>query len=422
MIWFIVKGLIRDRHRSLLPVIVITLGVMLTTMLYGYLMGVIGDMVATTAKLDAGHVKVMTKEYAEIANQFPNDFAIQKISQVKKSLKSFAVDWVIRIRFGGLLDIPDEKGETRAQGPVMGMGIDFLNPTAGEIERFDLHKGLREGRLPKSQGEILISRELSKKLGVKLGETATLIGSTANGGMAIHSFTVVGMFHYGIPALDRNMVFADISDVQYALDMQDAVGELLGFLKIQRFDLQVAESIKQTFSRKRYTDGEGKALTMVLLTEQGGVGEYYAIIDIYVAILMSAMILVMVVVLWNSGLMSGLRRYGEIGVRLAMGESKGEIVRWLLYESLVIGIIGSSIGVAIGMGFCFYLQEVGYDISHMMQGSTIFMSPILRAEVRLEGFFIGFVPGILSVLIGTSLASIGVYRRSTASLFKELEV
>jgi putative ABC transport system permease protein len=58
----------------------------------------------------------------------------------------------------------------------------------------------------------------------------------------------------------------------------------------------------------------------------------------------------------------------------------------------------------------------------MMQASTIMMSPVLRAEVTPEGFFIGFIPGIVSIVIGTALAGIGVYKRSTASLFKELEV
>jgi putative ABC transport system permease protein len=423
MIRFIIKGLLRDRHRSLLPVLVIALGVMLTTFMYGYIMGMVGDMISTSAKLESGHVKIMTKDYAEIAKQLPNDFAIQNISTVKASLEQeFDVEWVSRTRFGGLLDIPDEEGETRTQGPVMGIGIDMLSQQTGELERFDLNNVLIDGRLPKAPGELLVSVDLSKNLGVKLGETATIIGGTANGSMAIHNFTVVGVFRYGIPALDRNMVFADISDVQYALDMENATGELLGFFKIGYFDEAIANSVKGQFLQQERLDGEGNPLELFSMTDQEGVGFYYALLDIYVVAIMAAMILVMSIVLWNAGLMSGLRRYGEIGVRLAMGESKAEIVRWLIYEALVIGIIGSTIGTLLGMSFNLYLQEVGVDISNMMQGSSLMMQPILRADVRPEGFIIGFIPGILAVVIGTSLAGIGVYKRSTASLFKELEV
>ncbi len=41
----------------------------------------------------------------------------------------------------------------------------------------------------------------------------------------------------------------------------------------------------------------------------------------------------MSIVLWNAGLLGGLRRYGEFGIRLAMGETKPKI-----YKSLILGI------------------------------------------------------------------------------------
>jgi len=423
MIEFIIKGLLRDRHRSLLPIIVIALGVMLTTLMYGWLRGVIGDMISTSAKLETGHVKVMTQDYADISRQIPNDFALQDLSGFLQGIEGeFNLTWAPRIRFGGLLDIPDDEGETRAQGPVMGIGFDLLSPQSAELVRFDINNIIVQGRVPNAQGELLVSNELMTSLDIHIGDTATVIGGTANGSMAIHNFTVVGSFFYGIPTLDRNMVLADISDVQYALDMENATGELLGFQEQDYFDLETAKKLQRQFNNQERKDADGNKLVMQLLTEQSSIGQYFLMVDAYVWAIMGAMILFMGVVLWNFGLMSGLRRYGEIGVRLAMGESKGEIVKWLVYESMVIGIIGSAIGTAIGMSFCFYLQEVGVDFTQFVQGSTIMMSPVFRAEVTLEGFFIGFVPGMFSVVLGTSLAGVGVYKRSTASLFKELEV
>ena len=40
--------------------------------------------------------------------------------------------WTPRIRFGGLLDVPDDQGETRTQGPVSGMGVALLAPGSPE--------------------------------------------------------------------------------------------------------------------------------------------------------------------------------------------------------------------------------------------------------------------------------------------------
>jgi putative ABC transport system permease protein len=129
----------------------------------------------------------------------------------------------------------------------------------------------------------------------------------------------------------------------------------------------------------------------------------------------------MSLVLWNTGLMSGIRRYGEIGVRLAIGESKGQVYRCLLYESFLVGTVGSLIGTAIGLGFSYYLQEVGLDISGMMKGSTVIMADIMRAKITPASYYIGFAPGLLATFLGSAISGIGVFKRQTAQLFKELE-
>ena len=50
------------------------------------------------------------------------------------------------------------------------------------------------------------------------------------------------------------------------------------------------------------------------------------------------------------------------------------------------------------------------------------MENIIRTQVTAATYYIGFVPGVLATFIGTAFAGVGIYRRHTASLFKELEV
>jgi putative ABC transport system permease protein len=129
----------------------------------------------------------------------------------------------------------------------------------------------------------------------------------------------------------------------------------------------------------------------------------------------------MSVVLWNSGLIGGLRRYGEIGVRLAIGENKGHIYRAMILESVVIGVFGSAVGTVIGLSLAFYLQVHGFNIGNMMENATMMMPNVLRASITPPAYFIGLIPGLFATVLGTSLSGIGIYRRQTASLFKELE-
>ncbi|MEM7658253.1 MAG: hypothetical protein AAF399_19160, partial [Bacteroidota bacterium] len=70
----------------------------------------------------------------------------------------------------------------------------------------------------------------------------------------------------------------------------------------------------------------------------------------------------------------------------------------------------------------YYLQEVGLDFSAMMQSSAMMMPSVYRANIQPSAFFIGFIPGLFSMVLGNALSGIGIYRRQTAQLFKELEV
>ena len=127
----------------------------------------------------------------------------------------------------------------------------------------------------------------------------------------------------------------------------------------------------------------------------------------------------MSLVLWNAGLLGGLRRYGEVGIRLAMGEEKGHIYRTMIYESVMIGLAGSLVGTVFGLFFAWLLQKYGIDISGMMKGSSVMFPSVIRARITPVDYYLGFIPGLVSTLIGTMLSGIGIYKRQTARLFKE---
>jgi putative ABC transport system permease protein len=129
----------------------------------------------------------------------------------------------------------------------------------------------------------------------------------------------------------------------------------------------------------------------------------------------------MSLVLWNAGLLGSLRRYGEIGVRLAIGESKGHLYRSMIYESLMIGFLGTLAGTGLGLAISYYLQVKGIDISSLMRNAAIAIPSVLHSRVTPFAYFIGFVPGLLSTLLGTAISGRGIYKRQTAQLFKELE-
>ena len=423
MIRFLFKGLIRDRSRTLLPFLTVAIGVLLVVFLQSYITGAEYQIVEFNADLLTGHVKVMTKGYAAESDSLPNDLAMTGVGGLIADLKSDlpGMTWTPRIRFGGLLDVPDETGETKTQGTVIGTAADILTPGSAEIRRLGLENTVFKGRLPQKPGEILIGEVLAERLGVEPGATATLIGSTMNGAMAAANFTVSGVIRFGVRALDRTGLVMDLADAQAALDMPDAAGEILGWRTDGPYEREYIEDAAARFNGRIAASADVFTPVMKTLRDQSDLAQMLDQFGAVRGAILAIFILAMSLVMWNAGLLGSLRRYGEIGVRLALGEPKGGVYRSMLAEAVMVGVLGTVAGTIVGLAVSYYLQAHGINISGLMKNAAVMLPSHLSCRVTPASYVIGFIPGLLSTFIGTAIAGRGIYKRSTASLFKELE-
>ena len=90
----------------------------------------------------------------------------------------------------------------------------------------------------------------------------------------------------------------------------------------------------------------------------------------------------------------------------------------------MIGIAGTLLGTAFGLIFAWLLQTYGFNIGEFTKNSTssaIMIPNVVHARITPVDYIIGFIPGVISTLVGTMLSGIGIYQRKTAQLFKELE-
>ncbi|RLD73906.1 MAG: hypothetical protein DRJ10_17335, partial [Bacteroidetes bacterium] len=90
--------------------------------------------------------------------------------------------------------------------------------------------------------------------------------------------------------------------------------------------------------------------------------------------------------------------------------------------AILIGIIGSVVGTILGLGMSYYLQEVGIDFSEITKNINMMIPPVYKAAIFPQLFYIGFIPGLIAMVLGNALAGFAIYKRKTAQLFKELEV
>jgi len=434
MIRFLLRGLLRDRSRSRFPMIVVFIGVFLSVCLYAWTQGVVQDMIHASASFGGGHVKVTTRAYAKEADQLPNDLALFQAPDLLAELRQDhpEMTWTPRTRFGGLLDIPDAQGETRVQSPVAGLAVDLLGKSSPEPGILNLKSALAQGRLPAQPGEILVSDDLARRLKVEPGDVATVFASDIYGSLASANFKIAGTVRFGVGAMDRGAVIADISDIQSLLDLPDATGEVLGFSRDMVYSDAHASRVASEFNAKHpatapAAEGSKSRKTrydftpeMTTLRNQSGLGQMFDLVASSMGIITVIFLLAMSIVLWNAGLMGSLRRWGEFGLRLAIGEGQGHVYRTLLLEALMVGLVGSIAGTLVGLGIAFWFEKVGLNIAGLMRNSSMMISGVLRTRVTPSCFYVGFIPGLFATILGAAISGLTMFRRDTAKLVKEL--
>lgn len=240
-----------------------------------------------------------------------------------------------------------------------------------------------------------------------------------------YNFTIVGTFDLQKGQADSQMMLVDISGARKALDMENAASEILGFTHSLFYDDDKAVSLRSNYN-ENYSDSSDifSPVMMALRDSSQQMGDMVEFVDAFLMIIGTIFLIIVMVVLWNMGLMNGLRRYGEIGLRLAMGESKGVVYRSMIVEAVIIGLTGTMIGTGLGLSIVYYVQENGIDYSEVvatMSTASMVMPNVFYAKITPDLYYIGFIPGLIATVLGTMLAGIAIYKREMAQLFKELE-
>jgi putative ABC transport system permease protein len=291
-----------------------------------------------------------------------------------------------------------------------------------------LKSSLVEGTLPKGFNEILMGIQLAEVLGVSVEQTVTLIGQSFDGGLVTDNYQIAGLVQFGIAAMDKKMVLVDLADAQNTFYMEDMVTDWLGYFPPSA-DFDRYEEVKQDMNerlvdwmRSPPKDWAKDDFPIVLsIGDQQNIG---AIMDKFWVIkgfVVGIFIFLMILVLWNAGILSGIHRYGEMGLRLAFGESHWKLIFNLGVEGLLIGVLGAITGSIFGAGFTWYLQEVGINMGDNFAQTGMMINDVVRARLTAGAVIQGIVPGIFASVAGTLVASMAIFNRSEANLFRELE-
>ena len=210
------------------------------------------------------------------------------------------------------------------------------------------------GYVPPADG-IVLGVELARNLGVDINDTVTLISPQvvwnplAPVPPKMKNFRVVGIFDVGMFEFDSSLAYINLGTAQEFL----AIPAKVNGLEVKVEDVYAApavsalinEAVGLPYFARDWTVTHEQLWTMLALERHT------------MFIILSLIILVAAFNILSTLIMIVIEKTGEIGIMKAMGATNGAVVRIFVLKGLIIGTVGTTLGLAAGLVLCKVLEK-----------------------------------------------------------------
>lgn len=379
-----IRNLRRNRARTLVAIFTVASGVAAYLVAGGFIAWIFLDMREATIHSQLGHAQVVKPGYFERGIADPYAFLLPAKAADERALADITgvVSVTPRLGFGGLIS----HGDTTL--PFAGEGIDPVAERPLNI-RVRILEGEDLGGM--EQRNVLVGEGLARSLDVRVGDTVVLLTKTANGGAGAIELVISGIFATIAKEYDDSAIRVPIAVARKLMRVEGGTSWVVLLDGAERTKAFL-DSARSRLSPKDFEVVPWSDLadfynkTVVLFSKQVNVIEF--IIG-----------LIIVLTIANTLTMSVLERTVEIGTSLAMGVGRAIIMRVFLFESLLIGILGGSAGIALGWLLAMLISYIGIPMPPppgMAHGYV--------AQVIVSGELV--LNAVVLAMVSTSLASI----------------
>jgi putative ABC transport system permease protein len=246
-------------------------------------------------------------------------------------------------------------------------------------------------------GSILLGESLAGLFGFRPGSRCVLQTWTAGGAPNIQDFTVCGIFRTGFAPLDRGSALVSLADAQALADTGDCINKIFVKCADSRAAEEALPGIAALAEGAGGTAQSWRTYAAGLLRHtQRETYFYYVFLAILFALSIST--------ITNTMYVSVFERTREIGCLRAIGWRRGEIFRLFLFESAVVGVLGSAAGALVGGAASFALSLFPIDLRSMSSVVEVPFFAIKSVPATID-FVVSAAAGIAcAVLAGTTPA------------------
>jgi len=262
---------------------------------------------------------------------------------------------------------------------------------------------------------IVIGISLAKTLSLKIGECVTVtsptIGFSFSGGSlkppVAKRFRVIAIFEAGFDQYDSKLVYTDLYEAQNFYDQGDTVTGVE--MKVDDIDKapRISREIAQLLASGLYHTMDWEELNHGLFTalriQQVGMSAVLALIIVVAAFTVVATLIMVV-----------LDKKKEIAVLKAMGATDDAILRIFLYQGAIIGVLGTTLGLLLGLIVCKGLLVYGFPLD-----PKVYFISRLPVQVRPQEFLLTGLIAIVICMTATIIPSLYAAGLRPAEGFRE---
>jgi lipoprotein-releasing system permease protein len=204
---------------------------------------------------------------------------------------------------------------------------------------------------------------------------------------AIRRFKVVGIFETGFYDIDEAWAFTDLRAAQKFLSLEDVINQIeINVDDVHRAP-EIAAEIEKLVGPKYTTTTwleRNKQLLSALRSER-----------VVTTIVIGLILLVAALNIFITLVMMVMEKYRDIAILMSMGARQAQIRRIFMTQGLLIGVVGSAIGLAAGYTVCYFADKYRWI---KLDASVYALSFVPFETHWLDGIWIAAVAILVSFL------------------------
>lgn len=337
------RNLGRNRRRTALALAAIAVAQVAVLAMDGLMNGWVDTMLESLTGPMMGHAQIHDPDWRE---ERAPDLVIDDVDETLAAVRALpdVQDAYARI-YAPALVARDIDGHGVV---VVGVDVDAETGDGGMLE------GLPAEGIP-GDHEVLVGSTLARDVGIEIGDELALLGSAADGSMANDLVTVSGILQTPIDTVNRTGVVMRMETAQAIFAMPDQAHEI----NVRGTGgADGAEALAASLRDLDAVAGLEVLPWRELAPELAGfldIGAIYGVVVLFIVFIAAAAGVA------NTMLMATFERRRELGMLLSLGTTPGRLVRVVLTEAVILGLLGVLLGSVLGGLLVFYQGQVGID-------------------------------------------------------------